>query len=98
MKRYLGKILIILAVFIHLPILFPTIANQMAPFGRFVIIGWLLSEVHETQVRSVHHSEPHVWTKRKKERAAGPLRLMTNLLALFARKAPGVACLWGINR
>jgi hypothetical protein len=45
----------------------------MAPFGRFVIIGWLLSEVHETQVRSVHHSEPHVWTKRKKERAAGPL-------------------------
>src|SRR5690606_31126513 len=27
-----------------------------------------------------------------------PPRLMTNLLALFARKAPGVACLWGINR
>src|SRR5690606_18652692 len=26
------------------------------------------------------------------------LRLMTNPLALFARKAPGVACLWGINR
>src|SRR5690606_29192998 len=25
-------------------------------------------------------------------------RLMTNPLALFARKAPGVACLWGINR
>ena len=26
------------------------------------------------------------------------MRLMTNPLALFARKAPGVACLWGINR
>jgi hypothetical protein len=25
-------------------------------------------------------------------------RFMTNPLALFARKAPGVACLWGINR
>src|SRR5690606_23893405 len=31
-------------------------------------------------------------------RQMSAVRLMTNPLALFARKAPGVACLWGINR
>src|SRR5690606_7686363 len=40
--------------------------------------------------------QPVIWTQ--KIPASLRVRLMTNPLALFARKAPGVACLWEINR